>query len=384
MLLQSREQVPCVFCCMPEKKQQGNTLSGAEKLKLVSFCCIIVSYIDFKDFHMAQDSTIYDIAAKAGVSPSTVSRVINNYPYVNKETRAKVLRIIAETNYVYNDSARSLATRSSKMAGILIADIRTTHHTEGVYYVEHEFSKHGYSCLIYNASADPEMQARYIQLLGQKNVEAVVLMGSVFQNSSVQNAIMVNIPRTPVALCNGYLEGPNIYCVTSDEQGGMMKAVEHLGKKGKKHFAFISNTLTPSNRSKLEGFESGVRRFVRDGSSLAVEIGSGEIADIEKATVDIMRKNPKTDAFICSEDFIAIACMHALHGLKIAIPEQVAVVGMNNSRYAQISEPSLTSIDNMLYDTSLIAVRNLLAVLDGERVNRRMSIGFELVERSST
>ncbi|MBQ6124577.1 MAG: LacI family DNA-binding transcriptional regulator, partial [Spirochaetales bacterium] len=79
---------------------------------------------------MPQDSTIYDIAEKAGVSASTVSRVINNYPYVNKETRAKVLKVISESNYIKNDSARSLATQSTKMAGILIADVRTTHHTE--------------------------------------------------------------------------------------------------------------------------------------------------------------------------------------------------------------------------------------------------------------
>ena len=70
---------------------------------------------------MAQDSTIYDIAEKAGVSASTVSRVINNYPYVNKETRAKVLKVIAESNYIQNDSARSLATQSTRMAGILMA-----------------------------------------------------------------------------------------------------------------------------------------------------------------------------------------------------------------------------------------------------------------------
>ena len=70
--------------------------------------------------------------------------------------------------------------------------------------------------------------------------------------------------------------------------------------------------------------------------------------------------------------------------MGVRVPEEVAVVGMNNSRYAQLSNPALTSIDNMLYDTSLIAVRNLLEVLKGERVNHKMSIGSEVVERAST
>ena len=98
----------------------------------------------------------------------------------------------------------------------------------------------------------------------------------------------------------------------------------------------------------------------------------------------MLENRPETDAIIYSEDFIALAGLHALYELGIKVPDQVAVVGMNNSRYAGISNPTLTSIDNMLYDTSLIAVRNLLDVLNGERVNHRMSIGSELVERSST
>ena len=334
--------------------------------------------------NMAQDSTIYDIAEKAGVSASTVSRVINNYPYVNKETRAKVLRVIAESNYIQNDSARSLATQSSKMAGILIADVRTTHHTEGVYYVEHEFSKNGYSCLIYNTGTDPEQQAKYIQILSQKKVEAVVLMGSVFQNVTVQNAIMVCMPNTPVAICNGYLDGPNIYGVTSDEHGGVMSAVKLLASKGRKNITFVTNRLTPSNREKLEGFNDGIKLYIRDGSSDAIEIQSGEVSDYEEATRRIMKEKPNTDAIIYSEDFIAMAGLHALYEMGLKVPEQVAVVGMNNSRYANICNPSLTSIDNMLYDTSLIAVRNLLDVLKGERVNHKMSIGSELVERKST
>ena len=333
---------------------------------------------------MAQDSTIYDIAEKAGVSASTVSRVINNYPYVNKETRAKVLKVIAESNYIQNDSARSLATQNTKMAGILIADVRTTHHTEGVYYVEKEFSKNGYSCLIYNTGTDPEQQAKYIQILSQKKVEAVVLMGSVFQNVTVQNAIMVYMPNTPVAICNGYLDGPNIYGVTADERGGFMNAVRMLAAKGHKNLVFITNKLTPSNQEKLEGFKAGVKLYLDNGRPDFVEVESGSIGDIEQATCNVLKTRPKTDAILYSEDFIALAGLHALYELGIKVPDQVAVLGMNNSRYAGISNPTLTSIDNMLYDTSLIAVRNLLDVLNGERVNHRMSIGSELVERSST
>lgn len=330
-----------------------------------------------------QDMTIYEIARLTGVSASTVSRVINNYPYVNKETRAKVLKALSDNNYIQNDTARSLVTQASKMVGILIADVRTTHHTDGVYYIEHELSQNGYSAIIYNTGSDPETQAKYIQTLSQRRVDAVVLMGSVYQNDSVQNAIMVYLPNTPVAICNGYLDGRNIYSVMSDERNGVADAVKLLAGKGHRNFAFITNHYTPSNYEKLDGYRMGIRLYADGAGSQEIESGD-EVSQIQKATANLMQEHPETTAIVFADDFIALAGLHALVELGVRIPERVAVVGLNNSRYAEISNPALTSIDNMLYDTSLIAVRNLLEVLRGGRVNHRMTIGSVVVERSTT
>lgn len=330
-----------------------------------------------------QDMTIYEIARLTGVSASTVSRVINNYPYVNKETRAKVLKALSDNNYIQNDTARSLVTQASKMVGILIADVRTTHHTDGVYYIEHELSQNGYSAIIYNTGSDPETQAKYIQTLSQRRVDAVVLMGSVYQNDSVQNAIMVYLPNTPVAICNGYLDGRNIYSVMSDERNGVADAVKLLAGKGHRNFAFITNHYTPSNYEKLDGYRMGIRLYADGAGSQEIESGD-EVSQIQKATARLMHEHPETTAIVFADDFIALAGLHALVELGVKIPERVAVVGLNNSRYAEISNPALTSIDNMLYDTSLIAVRNLLEVLRGGRVNHRMTIGSVVVERSTT
>ena len=99
----------------------------------------------------------------------------------------------------------------------------------------------------------------------------MVLMGSVFQNVTVQNAIMVCMPDTPVAICNGYLDGPNIYGVTSDEHGGVMNAVKLLASKGRKNIAFLTNRLTPSNREKLNGYKDGMKLYVDAGTPDVVE-----------------------------------------------------------------------------------------------------------------
>ncbi len=327
--------------------------------------------------------TINEIAEKANVSPATVSRVINNYPYVQKNTRARVLQVLAECNFVPNATAQSLVTNASKMIGILIADIRTTQHTDGIYYIEKEFTKNGYSCLIYNTGTDPEKQAYYIQMLSQRKIDAVVLMGSVYQNESVQNAIMIYLPNIPVAICNGYLAGPNIYGVVTDERTGLKECVKMLCEKGHKNMAFIANHFTPSNNDKVLGFEEGFKLYSKNGNYVTIVAGD-ETSEIYAATLNLVKEIPEIDAIIYAEDFLALIGIHALTEAGISIPSQIAVVGINNSKYAEISNPALTSIDNMLYDTSMIAVRNLLNVLEGERVNHKMMINVEIIERETT
>ncbi len=106
--------------------------------------------------------------------------------------------------------------------------------------------------------------------------------------------------------------------------------------------------------------------------------------DVFDATVKLMQEHPEIDGIIYAEDLMALAGLRALSELQISVPKDVAVIGINNSKYAEISTPPLTSLDNMLYDLSLTAVRNLTALLQGERVNKKMIICSEIVERKTT
>lgn len=330
-----------------------------------------------------QEVTIYDIAKLAGVSASTVSRVINEYPHVKKSTRARVLKLLDEYHYVPNETARGLVNQSTRMIGILISDIRTTHHTDGVYYIEQELSKQGYSCLIYNTGSSKKDQTRYIQLLSQRKVEAAVLMGSIYQTEVVNWAVQTFLPSTPVVLCNGYLEAPNVYSLIADERNGVCDCVELLVRKGRERIAFVVNHYTPSNRLKQEGYLDGMARFLPKRDPITVESGSS-IQEVYRATQQLMQDHPNLDGIIFSEDILAAAGVHALSDLKVRVPDDVGVIGINNSQYAELCVPALTSLDNMLHDLSLTAARNIRALLDGERINKKMMICSRIVERQST
>ncbi|MDE7171155.1 MAG: LacI family transcriptional regulator [Oscillospiraceae bacterium] len=330
-----------------------------------------------------EEVTIYDIAKMAGVSASTVSRVVNNYPHVKKATRAKILKLLEEYHYVPNETARGLVSQSSKMIGILISDIRMTQHTDGVYFIERELSKQGYSCLIYNTGVREDEQARSIQLVSQRKVDAAILMGSIYQNDAVKDAIRTYLPTTPIIICNGHLEAPNIYSVIADEENGVYNCVRLLSDKGRQHPAFIVDHNTPSNRLKQKGFEAGVSQYFENAEPIIIESGT-LIQDVYGATVKLMREHPETDGIIYAEDLMALTGVRALSELQISIPKDVAVIGINNSKYTEMGNPPLTSLDNMMYDLSLTAARNLVALLQGERVNKKMIICSEIVERKTT
>ena len=165
--------------------------------------------------------TIYDIAKMANVSASTVSRVVNNKPNVNAQTRTRILKLLAEHNYVPNEAARGLVMQSSHMVGVLITDIRTTQHIQGVYYIEQELSRQGYSCLIHNTGRDEKNWVHYVQELSQRKIEALILMGSIYQSDTMREAIALFLPDLPVVICNGYFAAPNVYGILSDERRGV-------------------------------------------------------------------------------------------------------------------------------------------------------------------
>lgn len=330
-----------------------------------------------------REVTIYDIAEKADVSASTVSRVINNKPGVKRATKQRVMKILEEYHYVPNETARGLVRQSSKIIGILLSDIRTMHHTDGVYYIERELTKQGFSCLIYNTGVEAQEQTDFIRVLSQRKVEAAVLMGSIYQTDAIKEAIQKYLPTTPIITFNGYLDLPNIYGLIADEQSGVYNCVRLLAEKKRKHLAFIVDNHTPSSYLKRAGFESGVQEFCGDRNPLIVETNA-DIQSEYDATRELLRQHPETDGIIYSEDLLAMVGLRVLADMKIAVPDAISVIGINNSKYAEISIPTLTSLDNMLHDLSITAVRNIMALLQGEYVNKKMILCSEIVAREST
>jgi DNA-binding LacI/PurR family transcriptional regulator len=302
---------------------------------------------------------------------------------VKKATRERIQKLLEEHHYMPNETARGLVSQSTHMVGILISDIRTTQHTDGVYFIERELSKQGYSCLIYNTGVEQEEQVRALQQLSQRKVNAAILMGSIYQSDAVRGTILRYLPLTPVIICNGYLEGPNIYGIMADEQNGIYNCVRLLKEKGRQAPAFIVDRYTPSNLLKQKGYEEGMAHYFAGNEAITAVSGTS-IENIYDSTKRLLLEHPKIDSIIFAEDLMAVIGLRVLAERNVSVPGDIAVIGVNNSTYSEISTPPLTSLDNMLYDVSIMTAGHLGAIMQGKRVNKRIMIYSEIVERKTT
>lgn len=343
---------------------------------------------------MESTKTIYDIAKEAGVSASTVSRVVNNKPGIHEKTRKKVQALLEKYNYSPNEAARGLVTQSSRIIGILIEDIRVAHHTEAAYVIEQELTRRGYTCITLSTGPDPERKAECIRILEQRRAEGAVLMGSMFGTESVEESIREHLPHVPIAMANGWLDLPNVYAVLADEAHGVEQCVELLAKQGRRRLAFVEDLDTPSNSSKKQGFQTAMLQLgiPKDKQLLycAYQKPGGD-SDPEntiyrgrEATERILKENPQIDGIIYSVDLLAVGGLQELknHGRKV--PEDVAVIGIDNTLYGKICTPQLTSLDNKLVEVSRNACRLLLNAMEKREISHKMLLNTEIIIREST
>lgn len=335
--------------------------------------------------------TIYDIAKQAGVSASTVSRVINGKPGIKESTRIKVQKLLEENAYTPNAAARGLVMQSSRFIGILIEDIRVSHHTDSVYIISQEMMECGYTCITLSTGPEPEQKAKYIEMLEQRQVEGAILIGSMFSSEEVKESIKKHLPKTPIVLVNGELDLPNVYSILINEEQGTRECVKYLLEQGRQNLSYLMDTATPSNSRKLQGFRDEMffqgtapekcQVVSASGSSMSP---SESIARGYAAAEQMLKMYPDTDAILCATDLLAIGCLQCLKEKEIPVPDQIAVMGVDNTLYGRLCTPSLSTLDNKLVELSRNAAHLLLDVLGGRETSRKMMLFTDIILREST
>ncbi len=327
---------------------------------------------------------IYDIAAEAKTSISTVSRVLNNKGNVNLEIRKRVEEVLKKYDYKPSAIARGLVSKTMKSIAILTVDVRVTHYARMIYVIEQEFSNRGYNVTVCNTGVSIEKCKKYMEILSEKQVDGIVLIGSIFNELINYPDITSKIKNIPVIVANGKVNLPDFYSVQVDDAKGIRAAVDYLYDKGHRELVYVYDLETDSGRAKRQGFLEAMKLHDIPEAEIRVISSKHGLEGGRKAAEILCSSGISFTGVVCGEDITAIGLMKGLKKQGFSIPDQVVITGCNNSPDSLICEPELTTIDNKPELLGGLCAQLLQEVLEGKTSASNLAIQPELITRGTT
>ena len=331
---------------------------------------------------------IYDIAKLANVSIATVSRVVNNSPKVSQKTKEKVLAVMKENEYTPNAFARGLGLGSMKTVGIICPNIADIYMAKAVSYLESSLHGHGYDCILGCSGFKQEEKENYVKLLLSKKIDTLVLVGSTYagngRDESDTDYIREAAEQTPVFMINAKVSGDNIYCTYADDFQATYEVTKAILRRGKEKILFMYDSDSFSAKQKMSGYEAALQDA---GYPIRGDLKFKTKNKIEYTKNMLLEYNRVLDfdSVLATEDGIAIGAIKYAKIKGLAIPEDLAIAGYNNSILAISSEPELTSVDSKLKVMCTKTVERMLTLLENEtQIEKNICVPCEIVRRCTT
>lgn len=333
--------------------------------------------------------TIYDISKKAGVSIATVSRVLNGSARVKPSTREKVMSVIEQYDYTPNAFARGMGLGSLRTVGILCADSSDLFLARAIYHIEQELHANGYDSLLCCTGYDLCDKKNYSSLILSKKVDSLILVGSSFvSNTESENAYIREAARqVPVMLLNASYHCPNVYSTLCNDYSAMYEAASSLIRSGICDILYLYDSNSYSGTKKLNGYRAAMKDSGAADFEQLTHCYNGRIDHIPSIASFIEKIADRGISFhgvIASDDSLAIGALKYAQRRKLAVPQDLAIVGYNNSMLATCCIPELTSVDNRLEDLTHRLVQTLLGVLAGEEAPAESVFSGRLIKRETT
>lgn len=322
---------------------------------------------------------IEDVASLAGVSVATVSRVLNNNYMVSKEKRDKVLEAVKALNYQPNALGRNLRRTETKM--ILV--VCTAVIDEAMNGIQDVAKEMGYDVIIsYSDKRDSKSSVKFL--------ENGLVGGVIFLNMLLKNDDMYNICKQyPVVQCGEYIDIPNSYLVSINDQKAAYEVVSHLIQQGKKRIGFVACDGYDGSPNFSKERERGYRQALADhGIEYITELrlsGDNTFESGAIAAKHYFGLENRPDAVFCVLDNIAFGCLNALKNFGVSIPDDIAIAGFDNLEISEASEPPLTTVAQPFYEIGRETMKMLVSLIKGEiTLGRQLFLNHQLIIRGST
>lgn len=301
---------------------------------------------------MSDKITIKDIAKEAGVSISTVSRVINGSSPVKKQTKEKVLKAIDKLNYYPDALARSLRVGYTDTIGIIIPNIANPFFATLVRGAEDYLRSKGYSVIICNSDNAVDQEEKLFNILAEKKVDGILYSGI---GDHIDKFTHINIP---IVFIDRVIKDNRFSYVSSNHYKGMEDLLNYLYSTNHKKYVFISGKKEIfSAFERLRAFEDFTKKY-----NVEYELLEGEYT-YKSGLINGKKIKKIPDVVVCSNDLIAYGVVESFKERKIKVPEDVSVTGYDDIMFSKMFSPALTTVSQPIYEMGKVAAEIIYRLL---------------------
>lgn len=329
-------------------------------------------------------ATIKDVAKMAGVSISTVSRVINDSKPVSPEVRKKVLDAIDELDYKPNQVARSLVTRKSNLIGIIMTDIGNSYMAQMIRGIEEVGRMYNYDILLSSSYGNANREKELAKLLKSKQVEGIIFISETANKSAVS---LISSFGIPFVYLNKYYEDHNFPSVIIDNFQGSYNMVDYIQELGHEKILYITSNEyenSPTEKQKIEGYKKSIGKNNKE--EFILSIGGFEVDDGYNIGNNVLKliKEDGITAVFCSQDEIAIGLINYCYDNNIKVPEDISICGYGDTKIASVYRPKLTTVREPYYDMGAVAIRKIIKEIDRKKTDKEnIYLPVHIIKRES-
>lgn len=328
-------------------------------------------------------TTIKDIAKKAGVAPSVVSRALNNKYGVKNSTKELILKLAQEMNYYPNNAARSLVTRKTGTIGIMMADISEPYYSQIIKGMEYIANQTGYTLLFSNSYESIENNRVLNKMINAERVDGLVIVGSNIQEKNFSTTLIEQ--KIPFVLIERNFSDPRVNCIYVDNIQGAYLATNYLIEKGHRNIAHIAgNFYNQVTLDRIEGYKKALREAKIDYSDELVLSGNYVCEGGYEMMKNILKYHPQCTAVFAASDSMAFGALQAIAEAGLSVPDDIAVIGFDNLEFSSLTNPPLTTVHQPRYEMGMKSLELLVELLRNQKDNGvKICLNPELVIRKS-
>ncbi|MBD1383337.1 LacI family DNA-binding transcriptional regulator [Metabacillus arenae] len=332
---------------------------------------------------MNKKVTIKEVAKQANVSTATVSNVINNTKFVSEEVRTRVLHVIEELNFHANTLAKGLRIQESRLIGVIVSDIANPFFSKVVSGIEKGAAEMGYNILLCNTASNLDKEIEFLNILKGKRVEGLIISSSGTTKEYFESLENLNIP---IVFLNRSPNTPSHKVVITNNIKGANKATEHLIQHGYTRIGIISGpTSLSTGKDRLTGYKRAMEDYHLSIPDSYIQEGDFSIESGYRAMKDLLTLNKDLEACLISNNFMTLGAHKYIKEAGYSIPNDIAVIGYDDSDWADVMDPPLTTVKQPTFEQGQKAIEMLFSTIRNENHHKQqiMYLQPSLVIRKS-